>query len=207
MCIRDRNNTLLVCLGSLAIIWQSCTSRGNNPGYEYAPNMYISKTPEPYSQLEEGWAYNPKGMSSRLPVKGTIAKGQIDYQYPHPNSLKGYEAAAAFTSEMPKTQENVLRGKELYEIYCWHCHGKGGNNDGPVVKEGYIGVPWEGYTSDYIKELPDGKIYHTITHGKGLMGSHAHMLTPSERWKVIYYVRSLSMGDEFVYEQTKNQNK
>ena len=124
------NNTLLVCLGSLAIIWQSCTSRGNNPGYEYAPNMYISKTPEPYSQLEEGWAYNPKGMSSRLPVKGTIAKGQIDYQYPHPNSLKGYEAAAAFTSEMPKTQENVLRGKELYEIYCWHCHGKGGNNDG-----------------------------------------------------------------------------
>ena len=28
-----------------------------------------------------------------------------------------------------------------------------------------------------------------------MMGSHAHMLSPAERWKVIHYVKSLSMAN------------
>lgn len=40
-------------------------------------------------------------------------------------------------------------------------------------------------------DLPDGKIYHAITYGVGLMGSHASQLTPTERWKVVAYVKEL----------------
>jgi hypothetical protein len=31
------------------------------------------------------------------------------------------------------------------------------------------------------------------------MGSHAFMLDPEERWKVIHYVKSLAFGDDFTY--------
>ena len=42
-----------------------------------------------------------------------------------------------------------------------------------------------------MKDLSDGKIYHTIYYGVGLMGSHASQLSPDERWKVVMYVREL----------------
>jgi len=34
-------------------------------------------------------------MTMREPVKGTIAEGQLDYQYPFDNTEEGYEAAGA----------------------------------------------------------------------------------------------------------------
>jgi len=58
---------------------------------------------------------------------------------------------------------------------------------------------WPNYQGDYIKNLPEGTAYHTITYGKGLMGSHAFMLNPEERWKVIKYVKLLAYGDAFQY--------
>ena len=42
-----------------------------------------------------------------------------------------------------------------------------------------------------IKNLPEGKIFHSITYGKGLMGQHASQLTAEERWKLVYYVQKL----------------
>ena len=51
---------------------------------------------------------------------------------------------------------------------------------------------WKGYSDEYIKTLPEGKIYHTLTYGKNNMGSHASVLSPKDRWKVIKYVKYLS---------------
>jgi mono/diheme cytochrome c family protein len=162
--------------------------------------MYVSQAYEPYSQ-EKSFENNPYGMTMRLPVNGTIARGQGGYMYPHPNNGEGYEASAGFANWMPRTKSSVEEGQRLYEIYCWHCHGKKGKNDGPIFKEGKMpGPSWKSYGDDYIKTLPDGKIYHTITYGKGLMGSHAHMLSPDERFKVINYVKYLSLGDAFQME-------
>jgi len=42
-----------------------------------------------------------------------------------------------------------------------------------------------------MKDLTDGKIYHTITYGNGAMGSYASQLDPEERWKVVLYVHHL----------------
>ena len=37
--------------------------------------------------------------------------------------------------------------------------------------------------------LPVGKMYHSITYGKNLMGSYASQLTPEQRWEVICYIQ------------------
>ena len=194
----------ILALPAMSIV--SCVSSSDNPGIEYAPNMYISQAYEPYSQ-EKKFSTNPNGMTMREPVYGTVARGQIDYIYPHPNTGDGYAASASYTGTIAPTNENVAEGERLYNIYCWHCHGKKGKNDGPIFKDKKMPAPsWPNYKSDYIKELPNGKAYHTITYGKGLMGSHAFMLDPEERWKVIHYVKSLAFGDDFNYASDNQIN-
>jgi hypothetical protein len=42
-----------------------------------------------------------------------------------------------------------------------------------------------------LKNLPEGKIFHSITYGKGLMGAHNSLLSQEERWKLVYYVQKL----------------
>jgi outer membrane protein OmpA-like peptidoglycan-associated protein len=192
-------NTLLkysLVLSIASIGFTSCTSSGDNAGIEYAPNMYRSQAYEPFTQdhLSE---YNPYGMTMRLPVRGTIARGQGGYLYPHANTGDGYEASASYASWVPSTEKNVREGERLYTINCQQCHGKSGGNDGAIFKSKKMpGPSWPNYQSEYIQTIPQGKIYHTITYGKGLMGSHAAMLTPEERWKVISYVKELSVGKE-----------
>lgn len=192
--------TLVAALASVCLV--SCVSSGDNTGIEYAPNMYVSQAYEPFSQ-EKNFEYNPNGMTMRLPVNGTVARGQSTFIYSNENTAEGYEASSSYLPWVAATEENVAEGQRLYNIYCWHCHGKSGKNDGPIFKSGKFPAPsWPNYQGDYIQNLPVGKAYHTITYGKGLMGSHAFMLDPEERWKVIHFVKSLAFGEDFKYSTT-----
>ncbi len=76
----------------------------------------------------------------------------------------------------------------LYGKYCVHCHGATGGGDGKV------GAKLPGPPPAYnvaLKDLPQGKIFHSITYGKGTMGAHQSLLTQEERWKLVYYVQKL----------------
>ena len=191
-----RKNITFIMISVLAFgALSSCVSSGDDPGIEYAPNMYNSEAMEAYTQINDN-SYNDGGMNMRMPVKGTIAVGQLDYAMYE----EGYEASDAWTNPTPASEENLAKGEILYNRFCSHCHGTTGKNDGAVVaKSEYPMPPFEGYSADYIKNLSDGKIFHTITFGKNMMGPHGSLLTPEERWKVVHYVRKLSLGDAFIY--------
>jgi mono/diheme cytochrome c family protein len=176
---------------SVSAIITSCTSRGNNPGWEYAPDMYYSKGYEPYNQADSN-TINPYGMSMREPVHGTVAVGKEGYLYPYANTLEGYEASKGL-SYPEGLDDKEGRGKYLYGIYCTPCHGETGGNDGTVFGPGRLGKPaWKNYQDEYIRTLSIGQIYHTLTYGKNNMGSHAYVLKPMDRWKVVKYVKELS---------------
>jgi mono/diheme cytochrome c family protein len=189
--IMKKLNWSVVAVGLTTVILLSCNSRGNNPGWEYAPDMYYSKGYEPYNQADSN-KINPYGMNMREPVAGTIAVGKEDYFYPYENNAEGYEAAKAL--KFPANFEDKdQRGKYLYGIYCTPCHGLNGGNDGEIFKPGRLGKPvWPNYQDKYIKEIPVGQIYHTLTYGKNNMGSHAYALVPMDRWRVIKYVKELA---------------
>ena len=73
---------------------------------------------------------------------------------------------------------------------CIHCHGEKGDGNGILVqKDKYAGVP--SYYSAALKDLPVGKMYHTIFYGKNMMGSHASQINYAERWQVIKWVEKL----------------
>ena len=174
---------------TVAVIVTSCKDK-RSTGWEYAPNMY------------EHIAYDPDqpnpnfkdGKTAQKPPAGTIPVGFVTFDYP--NTKDGYEAAgAAVKSPLPQTAENFAEGQVLFEHFCSPCHGLKGLGDGLVVMHGFPAPP--SYSSGQssrggaMKDLTDGKIYHTITYGVNAMGSYASQLAPEERWKVIMYVHHL----------------
>ena len=159
-------------------------------GWEYAPNMY------------EHIAYDPDqpnpnfkdGKTAQLPPAGTTPIGFVRFDYP--NTRDGYDKAGAeVKSPLPQTPQNFEDGKQLFITFCSPCHGEPGQGDGIVTQHGFPPPPSysKGNSSrgGAMKDLTDGKIYHTITYGVNAMGSYASQLNPTERWKVIMYVHHL----------------
>ncbi len=182
-----------------------CAAKDDYTGVEYAPQMYHSTPYEPLSQITDKsqgeWLdsnpedehgefynsnpYNRKGMTMREPVAGTVKRAKYaPYRIPK-DSL---EMAAKVVNPLKASDEVLAKGKALYDRYCEHCHGGKGKGDGLVGKV-FKGVP--SYTSDAIKNKPEGHIFHVITHGKGRMGSHASQVSVEDRWKIVKYVQTL----------------
>lgn len=179
-------------LVALSTIMIGCSAGGDNPGIEYAPNMYVSFAYEPMSQLaDKPNTINPHGMNMREPVKGTIARGQLDYTiYNLSKSNENYEVASAWKNPLEKSEYNLAEGKRLYNINCTPCHAEDGLGKGTIVADGkYPQVP---SYADRLPTINPGKAFYSITHGKNLMGAYGTVLSPNQRWQVVHYIYNLS---------------
>ncbi len=170
--------SLLVCI---SILVSSCHNN-SKPNYQYMPNMYEAVSYETYSQSS---AFK-NGKEGQLPVKGTIKRGFVPYDYP--NTTAGYEAAKAnLKSPLDSISVDMEKGKELFEIYCAICHGNAGDGKGKLVKqEKLLGIP-----SYKDRIITAGSIFHVQTYGLNSMGSYANQLNQHERWLVASYVLKL----------------
>ena len=189
----------------------SCGSKKNDPGIEYAPQMYHSVPYEPLTQIKDKEAgrwlssksegpaefynsnsYNPHEMNMRVPVKGTVARSPypnkeavLPYRI-HKDSLK--VAARRLKNPLDSTESVISAGQVLYKRFCLHCHGEQGQGDGAVGKI-YKGV--SAYSSRAVQNATEGHIFHVITHGKGRMKAHGSQISPLDRWKIVRYVQVL----------------
>ena len=190
---------------TLSLMLLSCSADKDNPGVEYAPNMYHSTPYEPLSQVTDkeigSWLdsnpddnhgefynsnpYNPYGMTMRDPVPNTVKRSSyLPYRIPK-DSL---ELAALIKNPLASTEEVLKEGKVLYTRYCIHCHGEKGMGDG-LVGIAYKGVT--AYNSRAVKSRSEGEIFHAITHGKGRMWAHGSQVSIENRWKIVKYVQTL----------------
>ena len=170
----------------------SCGKRDeNSPGVEFMPDMYRSPSLEYYqTHTVDGQVE----MNAKEPVKGTIARGFLPY--PYENTPEGYEKAGA-NLKNPLTaksrEEYEKEGEIIYGKFCIHCHGATGQGDGKVGGK-LPGAP-PAYNGT-LKNLSEGKIFHSITYGKNMMGQHASQLNQEERWKLVYFVQKLQGGHD-----------
>lgn len=203
MNLRKSYKSALILVFGVAMV--SCAG-GENPGLEYAPNMYHSVAYEPLKQITdesagdwvqvdqensnfgEYYSSNPlneHGMNMRTPPANTIARGKMPYRI----AKDDLDSAALLVSPFEAGDAEVeIEGKVLYGKFCAHCHGKDGIEPGKVG-EVFLGVP--PYNSAAIKDKSEGHVFHVITHGKGRMGPHASQLSVEERWKITRYVQKL----------------
>ncbi|HEY5747008.1 MAG TPA: cytochrome c [Chryseolinea sp.] len=159
--------------------------------------------PDGHAEFYNSNKFNPYRMNMRESAPHTVARnkhGWLPYRLGK-DSLAF--AAANVKSPLDSTAAIIADGKILYETYCDHCHGPKGKGDGKVAAGGikvevngeqkersiYAGVA--NLTSDALKGVSEGHIFHVITMGKGLMWSHGSQISPEDRWKIAKYVKTL----------------
>jgi len=207
--------TLLIGVSG-AVLLAGCKAGGDNPGLEYAPNMYHSVAYEPLTQVTDESAgtivnsldngrgeyfnsnkYNPHRMNMREPAPNTVKRndqGWLPYRLGKDDLL----AAAEIKNPLDSSAAMIAEGKALYAVYCNHCHGPKGLGDGKVatgvtvdgVEKGLVGGV-ANLTGEAYLNISEGHIFHVITWGKGLMQAHGSQVSPEDRWKIAKYVKTL----------------
>jgi mono/diheme cytochrome c family protein len=118
------------------------------------------------------------------PVKGTVARGFIPYQFK--DDADG--AGANLVNPLIPSEENLRLGKEKYNIYCSVCHGYLAEGDSRL--HGKFPNP-PSLHSEKARNWSDGRIYHILMEGQNVMPSYSQQLSKNERWAVINYIRVL----------------
>jgi mono/diheme cytochrome c family protein len=151
------------------------------------------------------------GQGDRLPVAQTFPRGFNpdgeaviggipEYEF---GGGTGYyhtgEVGDYYGSGMPEelnltadsAAELIRRGQERYGIYCAICHGASGDGLGITANYGVPGIANLQLPTFHQETYPDGRLYHTITYGKGMMAAYGYNIPVRDRWAIIAYVRTL----------------
>jgi mono/diheme cytochrome c family protein len=160
-----------------------CARQRERRGYEYMPDMA-------YSVPYDTFAPNPvtrNGMTQQAPVRGTIPRGFLPLHYTR-TAADAERAGRELVNPYTPTPTTLEQGRRLYETFCAVCHGATGDGDGPVVP--LIPNP-PAYSSERVRSMPAGRLFHVITYGSGRMPSYASQVPPDDRWLIVTYVQTL----------------
>ncbi len=139
--------------------------------------------------------------SSQLYVTGTVARGEPYQDLPVNTGRR--RGMTNFVDTIPaeiEIDEALLnRGRQRYNIYCTPCHGATGDGKGIITKYKMVAVA--NFHHPDLINMPAGKIFHTITHGKNLMGSYGAAIDIPDRWAIIAYFRALQRSRLAVIEE------
>jgi len=176
----------LLGLAALVLLTAGCVRGCKSPfsPIHINPNMDFQEKLE--AQEASDFFYDGRGM--RLPVTGTVARGELRENV---EFFTGKNAAGEWVAEVPiEVDEYVLaRGKQRYEIYCQVCHDRRGTGQGVLFQYGK--VPTATFHDAQRSALTVGEIYDVIVNGKGLMKGYRYPIPPADRWAIITYVRVL----------------
>ena len=149
--------------------------------------------------------------AARPPVDGTIPMGYDIPGHPMQNSgvpkddigspLGEFSAGTDYMNTgkmgdqwgtgmpLPVTPELLARGQKVFTINCAVCHGATGQGNGITSKYGLLGIA--NYHQDKYRQMADGQIFNTITHGYNTMMAYGDKVTVKDRWAIIAYMRAL----------------
>lgn len=176
----------------------------------------FSETPfELFPDMDDQYRYRPQepshffanGAVARKPVEGTVPLGykfphagnegdlSTDLDYPRDDSylatgLFGDYYGKGYPEEIELDEAFLARGKQRYQITCTPCHGESGNGQG-IVSKYWVIPPTANLVDPLVSAMPEGQIFWTITHGKGLMGPYSGVVSVRDRWAIVAYVRAL----------------
>ncbi|HZP17284.1 MAG TPA: cytochrome c [Terriglobales bacterium] len=134
--------------------------------------------------------FYPDLRSARLPVEGTVARGQL-----HEDTYFSTGKVGANPGDyvpFPVTEEVLARGRERFNIYCAPCHSRLGDGNGMIVQRGYRRPPT--YHQDRLRKAPLGYFFDVMTNGFGAMPDYASQIPPRDRWCIVAYIRALQLS-------------
>ncbi len=163
----------------------------------------MKRQPKPKPQGES--RFFADGRADRPLPAGVVARGPLR----NDDSLyAGKSADGAWVRGFPVEVNDRLmaRGKERYTIYCAPCHGAVGDGNGITKQYGMGATP--SYHDDRLRQMSEGEIYNTITHGTANqnMQPYADKLVPEDRWAVVLYVRALQRAQTGTADDVTDAN-
>lgn len=169
------------------------------------PPLYIFPDMERQPKLrpQTANAFFDNGMSSRLPVAGTVARSQpirvgekLIYPWQDTPLTTGLVTGTTNFVELnplPVTDELLQRGQQVFNINCAACHSKVGDGNGTPKRIGAMAVVGNLHDKRIV-ELTDGEFFNTISYGKNLMLGYAATLPIQDRWAAVAYLRALQLS-------------
>jgi mono/diheme cytochrome c family protein len=168
-------------------------------------NMYDSEryNPESYSQIF------PDHRTMRTPVPGTISADFFEEDPEVATGLLGDKSAYVMSvpdkvsRKIGGMNKLVARGRERFNIYCAPCHSQTGDGKGMVVcKRDTVDAPCESrgfpplpsYEDPRLRQMPDGQLFATISHGVRSMPAYGPQIPIADRWAIVTYVRALQLS-------------
>ena len=169
------------------------------------PPLYIfpdmERQPKLRPQTANGFFDN--GMSSRLPVAGTVAQSpaiQVGDKlvYPWQDSPVATGRVTGTTNfvevnPLPVTAKLLQHGQQAFNIHCAACHSRLGDGNGTPKRINAMAVV-ANLHDRRIVALTDGELFNTVSYGKGLMQGYAGNLTLQDRWATVAYLRALQLS-------------
>lgn len=152
---------------------------------EMPPNIYLHQQKKLLPEAEEPFFTDGNGM--RTPPYGAVARGGMPYPF-EPN-MDDQRAGQLLINPQQITENTLQQGRTAFEKNCLVCHGVWGDGTKSLSAQ-YAASP-ANLQSARIREYPDGRIYHVITAGKGLMPGYEPQIAPRERWLIVNYLRVL----------------
>lgn len=152
------------------------------------------------------------GRADRAPVPGTVPHGRTTEGDPaflkaddflYAGKARSGDFAKGFPLEV--TESFVRQGQGRFQIYCQPCHGALGDGNGITKQYGMVATPT--FHDKRLRDMTEGEIFNTITHGKNTMGSYGDKLSTEERWAVIAYVRALQRAAHASVDDVPQANR
>ncbi len=99
--------------------------------------------------------------------------------------------ATAIKNPVKKIDRGVsaVRGKKIFKTRCMICHGPKGKGDGPGGKA--LDPKPQNLTLPMVESQTDGELFWKVSNGRNAMIKWGPILSESERWDVINFVRTL----------------
>jgi cytochrome c5 len=141
----------------------------------------------------------PDGRTMRMPVLGTVSRErEIDPELGEgrlpDDSDYVAEVPEAIAQRFGGAPAMLERGLSRYDIYCRPCHDGTGAGRGTVITRSNWQPPPPSFHQDRIRQMPDGQLFATISHGVRTMPSYGAHIPVNDRWAIVSYVRALQLS-------------
>ena len=97
--------------------------------------------------------------------------------------------ADQLTNPFKGNAEAVNEGKKFFESMCMVCHGEKGKGNGAASVA--LDPHPANFLSIEVRHESDGAIFWKMTEGRPPMASYKTLLTETQRWQLVNYIRKL----------------
>lgn len=189
------------------LIFKNRAAKSRHPRVHLFHDMDNQKRYEPQAES----SLFADGRTMRLPVAGTVARGELNRDDHLYRGIVGEDWAIGFPSQVTVDDAFLERGRERYGIYCTPCHGESGHGDGIIPRRTEVS-DYGGWTvgdlaAEKARNYPVGHLFNILTNGINTMPPYRSQVSVEDRWAIVAWVRALQFSQAADFAQLSDEDQ